>query len=63
MSPQVHNWNSLQYNTYFTPTAANVLFGWSHDIYGSQNSQDLSLNTRWIQFGAYSPIFRIHDNI
>ena len=46
---------------YFTPTAANVLFAWSHDVYGPDISGDLQLNTRWIQFGAYSPIFRIHN--
>eukprot|EP01084_Bolivina_argentea_P283337 485212_1 len=58
---QVHDWDSLKYLSYFTPTAANVLFGWSHDIVGGHKSQGYDLNTRWLQFGAYSPIFRIHD--
>ena len=58
---QRHNWDGLNYLPYFTSTAANVLFGWSHDIYGGNDGTDLPLNTRWIQFGAYSPIFRVHD--
>ncbi|CAD7926924.1 unnamed protein product [Amoebophrya sp. A120] len=66
---QTHTWANLMYLTYFTSTAANVGFGyWSHDIYGGTRegsspppSKDWELNTRWIQYGALSPIFRMHD--
>ncbi|MFN8300084.1 MAG: glycoside hydrolase family 31 protein [Chitinophagales bacterium] len=61
------SWKSLAYQPYFTATAANVGFGfWSHDIGGhwqagdQQIKQDAELFTRWIQWGALSPIFRTH---
>ena len=54
-----HRWSTLAFEVYFSSTASNVLYGWSHDIMGSKN--DYQLNTRWIQFGAYSSIFRTHD--
>ncbi|CAJ1384416.1 unnamed protein product [Effrenium voratum] len=61
-------WDTLHYQVYFTPTAANVGFGyWSHDIGGfnGANSTDhlgesAELNLRWTQFGVFSPIFRSH---
>jgi alpha-glucosidase len=55
-------WPSLAYQPYFTATAANVGFGyWSHDIGGHMNGPvDPELYTRWIQFGALSPILRTH---
>ena len=56
------NWNSLDFQPYFTSTASNVGFGfWSHDIGGhmyGENSPELY--TRWIQFGIFSPIVRTH---
>ncbi|CAD7928428.1 unnamed protein product [Amoebophrya sp. A25] len=63
---QAHTWTGLQYLPFFTSTASNVGFGyWSHDIYGgmrtAEYSHDWELNTRWIQYGVYSPIFRMHD--
>ena len=61
------NWKSLRYQPGFTATAANVGFGfWSHDIGGHMNpvskapKQDAELFTRWVQWGAFSPIFRTH---
>lgn len=56
-------WKSLAYQPYFTSTASNVCFGyWSHDIGGhfSGDKQNPELFTRWIQWGALSPIFRTH---
>ncbi|MDP4274509.1 MAG: glycoside hydrolase family 31 protein [Bacteroidota bacterium] len=55
-------WNSLNYQPYFTATAANVGFGyWSHDIGGHNIDPDTpELYTRWIQWGAFSPILRTH---
>jgi alpha-glucosidase (family GH31 glycosyl hydrolase) len=61
------NWKSLDYQPTFTANAANVGFGyWSHDIGGHMNpiskkdKQDPELFTRWVEWGAYSPIFRTH---
>lgn len=55
-------WKSLDYQPYFTATAANVGFGyWSHDIGGHFGEPDSpELYTRWIQWGIFSPIFRTH---
>ena len=57
-------WESLAYQPYFTATASNVLYGtWSHDIGGHQPGPIAGeLYTRWIQFGAYSPILRTHTS-
>ena len=56
------SWRSLAYQPYFTATAANVCFGyWSHDIGGHMKGDSPpELYTRWIQWGAFSPIFRTH---
>lgn len=58
----VSDWTSLKFQPYFTATAANVGFGyWSHDIgghlYGTVSPE---LYTRWVQWGAFSPILRTH---
>ena len=55
-------WESLAFQPYFTATAANVGFGyWSHDIGGHMPGVvSPELYTRWIQFGAFSPILRTH---
>ncbi|MGE5111854.1 MAG: TIM-barrel domain-containing protein [Acidobacteriaceae bacterium] len=55
-------WESLAFQPYFTATAANVGYGyWSHDIGGHMHGKrDPELYTRWIQFGAFSPILRTH---
>jgi alpha-glucosidase (family GH31 glycosyl hydrolase) len=56
------SWKSLAYQPYFTSTAANVGFGyWSHDIGGHMGGiSSPELYTRWIQWGAFSPIMRTH---
>ena len=56
-------WSALDFQVYFTTTAANVGFGyWSHDIGGfmSQRPTPPELFTRWVQWGAFSPIYRTH---
>lgn len=56
-------WDSLDFQPYFTVTAANIGYGWwSHDIGGHMlGYRNDELNTRWIQFGVFSPIFRLHS--
>ena len=55
-------WESLAYQPFFTATAANVNYGWwSHDIGGHMSGvEDDELYTRWVQFGVFSPILRLH---
>ncbi|MEO6829793.1 MAG: TIM-barrel domain-containing protein [Acidobacteriaceae bacterium] len=55
-------WPSLAYQPWFTATAANVGYAyWSHDIGGHvPGTVDPELFTRWVQFGAFSPILRTH---
>ena len=40
-------------------TAANVAYQWSHDLMGP--AEDHELTVRWMQWGAFSSFFRIHD--
>src|SRR5690606_7444462 len=57
------SWESLAFQPQFTATAANIGYGyWSHDIGGHffADSTDPELYTRWVQFGAYSPVLRLH---
>ncbi|OHT15427.1 glycosyl hydrolase [Tritrichomonas foetus] len=56
-------WESLQFQPYFTATSANVGFGfWSHDIGGHMGGhEDGELYVRWLQYGALSPILRMHS--
>lgn len=64
----VVSWKSLDFQPYFNSTASNVLYGyWSHDLgghYGSAaGAPDIiipEMYTRWMQFGALSPIMRTH---
>jgi alpha-glucosidase len=55
-------WESLAFQPWFTATAANVGYAyWSHDIGGHMpGAVDPEIYTRWIQFGAFSPILRTH---
>ncbi|MCG6955889.1 MAG: glycoside hydrolase family 31 protein [Gemmatimonadetes bacterium] len=55
-------WEMLAFEPEFTATAANVLYGfWSHDIGGHlPGPVSPELYTRWIQFGALSPVLRTH---
>jgi alpha-glucosidase (family GH31 glycosyl hydrolase) len=61
-------WKTLEYQPYFTNTASNVLYDyWSHDIGGHQvkhgeSGLDPELYTRWVQYGALSPVFRTHSS-
>ena len=56
------DWEFLDYLPYFTATAANVGYGWwSHDIGGHHRGlRDEELYLRWLQFGVFSPINRLH---
>lgn len=57
------NWKVLAFQPYFTANAANAAYGWwSHDIGGHhQGYRDDELYLRWIQFGVFSPILRLHS--
>lgn len=57
------DWPSLAFQPYFTATAANVGYSWwSHDIGGHQQGvEEPELFTRWVQFGLFSPILRLHS--
>ena len=58
-------WNSLAFQPYFTATAANIGYGWwSHDIGGHMlGVRDEELAVRWLQFGVFSPIMRLHSSM
>ena len=56
-------WGSLEFQPYFTANASNIGYNWwSHDIgghiYGDRNDERV---TRWVQFGVFSPIMRLHS--
>lgn len=54
------SWQCFSYQPYFSVTASNVGYGYpSHDLVGPPN--DHELHVRWMQFGAFSGIMRIHD--
>ena len=57
------SWESLDFQPYFTINAANIGYTWwSHDIGGHQlGRRDDELYARWVQFGQYSPIMRLHS--
>lgn len=57
------SWASLRFQPYFTATSANIGYGWwSHDIGGHcGGKRDEELTVRWIQFGVFSPIMRLHS--
>lgn len=57
-------WQSLAFQPWFTQTASNIDYGWwSHDIgghmLGDRNDERL---VRWVQFGVFSPIMRLHSS-
>lgn len=56
-------WEALDFQPYFTSTATNIGYTWwSHDIGGHMmGSKDDELYTRWVQYGIYSPINRLHS--
>lgn len=59
-------WDSLRFQPALTASSANVAFGWwSHDIGGHTGGTGDpktfgELYARWTQFGAFSPVNRIH---
>lgn len=59
----VSSWESLRFQPYFTANASNAGYTWwSHDIGGHQKGRrDDELIVRWIQFGVFSPIMRLHS--
>lgn len=56
-------WPVLDFQPYFTATAANAGYSWwSHDIGGHNFGKlDDELYLRWVQFGVFSPIMRFHS--
>ncbi|GAA1377132.1 glycoside hydrolase family 31 protein [Luteococcus sanguinis] len=59
----VISWSSLAFQPYMTATASNIGYGWwSHDIGGHMfGTKDDELATRWLQFGVFSPVTRLHS--
>ena len=57
-------WASLDFQPYFTATAANVGYHWwSHDVGGHLGgAKDDELATRWFQLGVFSPVNRLHSS-
>ncbi|MBP5265416.1 MAG: DUF5110 domain-containing protein, partial [Lachnospiraceae bacterium] len=60
----IATWKSLDFQPYFTATASNIGYGWwSHDIGGHmQGEKNEERLIRWIQFGVFSPVMRIHSS-
>lgn len=58
-------WASLEFQPEFTATASNIGYGWwSHDIGGhTGGTRDDDLALRWLQFGVFSPILRLHSSL
>ena len=56
-------WESLAFQPYFTANASNAGYSWwSHDIGGHCfGIRDDELYIRWLQFGVFSPIMRLHS--
>lgn len=57
-------WETLDYLPYFTATASNIGYTWwSHDIGGHMMGyKDDELYVRFVQFGVFSPINRLHSS-
>ena len=60
----VTTWESLAFQPYFTVNASNVGYTWwSHDIGGHMmGTRSDELTVRWVQFGVFSPIMRLHSS-
>ncbi|KAL3462684.1 putative alpha-xylosidase [Aspergillus heterothallicus] len=58
------SWDSLTFQPEFTNTASNIGYAWwSHDIGGHMHgATDNELLIRWVQYGAFSPILRLHSS-
>ena len=57
------SWKVLDFQPYFTVNAANAAYTWwSHDIGGHHYGyRDDDLYMRWLEFGVFSPIMRLHS--
>ena len=57
------SWSVLAFQPYFTSTASNIGYSWwSHDIGGHHfGERDDELYLRWVQFGVFSPVMRLHS--
>ncbi len=57
-------WKSLKLQPWFTSNASNAGYTWwSHDIGGHvYNNGDNEIYLRWVQYGVFSPINRLHSN-
>ena len=59
-------WESLEYQPEFTATSANVNYGyWGHDLgghmfHGHKGVENAERYTRWLQYGVFSPLYKIH---
>ncbi|MEE1619641.1 TIM-barrel domain-containing protein [Brachybacterium sp. J153] len=60
----VTTWETLAFQPRFTAAGANIGYGWwSHDIGGHMEGyRDDELAARWVQFGVFSPIMRLHSS-
>lgn len=60
------NFETLNFEPYFTATASNVGYAyWGHDLGGHAFTDEATVNNpelllRWLQFGVFTPIFRTH---
>ena len=57
-------WKSLAFQPRFTAAGANIGYGWwSHDIGGHMEGyKNDELATRWVEFGVFSPVMRLHSS-
>lgn len=57
------NWDVLNFQPYFTSTSSNIGYTWwSHDIGGHHmGKKNDELYTRWVQYGIFSPVNRLHS--
>lgn len=57
------SWEVLKFQPYFTANAANAAYcWWSHDIGGHHlGYRNDDLYIRWLQFGVFSPVLRLHS--
>lgn len=60
-------WEMLNFQPYFTANSSNAGYSlWSHDIGGHHHGyKDDELMVRWMQYGIFSPVNRLHstDNV
>eukprot|EP00457_Paulinella_chromatophora_P000640 gb/GEZN01000640.1/.p1 GENE.gb/GEZN01000640.1/~~gb/GEZN01000640.1/.p1 ORF type:complete len:1179 (+),score=170.50 gb/GEZN01000640.1/:33-3539(+) len=55
-------WRVLRYETYYSPTSSNVGFMWTHDIGGFEGEPPPELLVRWVQWGTFSALLRMHSS-